>query len=90
MHISPDTASRLIDVNNLAKRLDLSTRTLYRMLQRGHLPQPVRMGSRTVRWRLADVLAYVEGLEARQPGVSAGQSTQQAADDQADVRQPVH
>ena len=62
MKISPDTATRLIDVRELAKRFDTSTRTIYRMLQRGQLPPPVRLSRGTVRWRLSDVIEFVETL----------------------------
>lgn len=69
MKISPNAAARLVDARNLADRLDCSVRSLYRMLQRGHLPPPVRIGTRTVRWKLTDVLAFIEALDVNQPGI---------------------
>jgi excisionase family DNA binding protein len=44
----------LLSVSDLARVLGTSTRTVWRLLERGKLPKPVRLGSRP-RW-LADEL----------------------------------
>jgi excisionase family DNA binding protein len=55
----------LLTARELANRLSISLRTLYRMLARGQLPQPIRLGRRHVRWKATDVQRYLDGL---QPG----------------------
>jgi excisionase family DNA binding protein len=40
----------LLTIKQLAERLQLSTRTIYRLAQEGTLPKPVKIG-RANRWR---------------------------------------
>jgi excisionase family DNA binding protein len=56
-----DTEPRpvLIDAEELARMMDVSERTLWRLLSGGKLPQPVRIG-RSTRWRLAEVTEWIE------------------------------
>lgn len=49
----------LIPVEQLAEMLNLSTRTVWRMLAAGRIPEPVRIGG-SVRWRLDLVREWVE------------------------------
>ena len=51
---------------DLAFRLRVSIREIWRMIERGHLPQPIRFGRKIIRWRDADVLAHLERLQAGQ------------------------
>lgn len=48
----------LIQAEELARMLGVSTRTLWRLLSAGRLPRPVRFGGNT-RWRLAEVKAWI-------------------------------
>jgi predicted DNA-binding transcriptional regulator AlpA len=57
--MSVDTAPRLINAEELARMMDISERTLWRLLSGGKVPQPVRIG-RNTRWRLAEVAAWIE------------------------------
>jgi excisionase family DNA binding protein len=50
---------RMIDVNEVAMILDVSTRTVWRLAASRELPQPVRFG-RNVRWRIRDIEAWIE------------------------------
>lgn len=52
-------ALQLIDVQEFAQLLSVSTRTVWRMLSHGKLVAPVRIGG-SVRWRLADVERWIE------------------------------
>lgn len=45
----------LLTKEEVAKKLQLSVRTIYRMAQGGEMPAPVTVGSRVVRWR-SDIL----------------------------------
>ena len=38
----------------------LSRSTIYRMVKTGQFPQPVRVGRKAVRWRLSDIIAWME------------------------------
>ena len=50
---------RLIGAEELAKMLDVSTRTVWRLLSTGRLVQPVRIGG-SVRWRLDEVREWIK------------------------------
>jgi len=45
-----DDEMALMDARDVARRLNVSTRTVWRLLSAGQLPKPVRIG-RSVRWR---------------------------------------
>ena len=57
--MSIDAAPKLINAEELAKLMQISERTLWRLLSGRKLPQPVRIG-RNTRWRLAEVEAWIE------------------------------
>ncbi len=48
----------LLDAAEVARRLSISKSSLWRLRDRGLLPQPVRLGS-LVRWRAVDVAAWL-------------------------------
>lgn len=54
----PDAPALLMSAQTLAKRLEVSVRTLWRLRSSGKLPVPVRVGG-AVRWRAADIEAWV-------------------------------
>ena len=49
----------LLSVDEVAAMLNVSERTLWRLLSAGKLPQPVRFG-RSTRWRTAEVRDWIE------------------------------
>lgn len=59
--ISPGehSARMLITVDELASILGLSIRTIWRMLSKGNMLTPVRIG-KNVRWRLYEVQMWIE------------------------------
>jgi prophage regulatory protein len=57
--MSTDTSPKLINAEELARLLDVSERTLWRLLSGGKLPQPVRIG-RNTRWRLEEVSDWIQ------------------------------
>jgi excisionase family DNA binding protein len=48
----------LINAEELARLINVSKRTLWRLRSAGDLPAPVRLGS-TVRWRLDEIRAWI-------------------------------
>jgi prophage regulatory protein len=52
--------SDLLTVNDVARRLKVGTRTVWRWLALGHLPRPLRFSAVCVRWRLADIDRFIE------------------------------
>ena len=54
--------AELLTSEQVANRLAISLRTVWRMVRAGKLPQPVRYNRKLVRWKAADVSAYVRDL----------------------------
>ena len=67
---------RLLTTADLGKQLQLSKRTISRMLSAGELPPPVRIG-RLVRWREADIAQFIERLIDQKPQSSYNRETVQ-------------
>lgn len=55
----PEDAGLLIDAKTFARLLSISPRTLNRLIDLKAVPQPVNLG-RLIRWRLAEVLEWIE------------------------------
>ena len=56
-------AAGLLTALETARRLSVGVRTLYRMVEAAQLPPPIRYNRKLVRWRTADVEAYLAGLK---------------------------
>jgi len=54
----------LLDVEAAACMLAISTRTIWRLVEHGQFPEPVKIG-RATRWRLADIEEFVGELAQR-------------------------
>ncbi len=64
-----DEHLKLLTVKDMAAMLGVHERSVWRMAaqaEAGHgvFPRPLRIGPKTVRWRLADVEAYFAALAA--------------------------
>jgi excisionase family DNA binding protein len=57
-----DGSKDLLSARQVAHRLSISVRTVWRMLERNELPQPVRFNRKLVRWRAMDIDKYVAAL----------------------------
>ena len=57
-----DPAGQLLTVKDVGRMLKVHVRSVWRMAATGNLPAPLRLGEKTLRWRLADVLAYLDRL----------------------------
>jgi predicted DNA-binding transcriptional regulator AlpA len=54
----------LLTVHDVARRLSISERTVWRWTALGLLPPPVHPHARSTRWRAADIERYLEALSA--------------------------
>jgi excisionase family DNA binding protein len=57
-------ADRLLTLREVALRLGVSVRKIYRMIHDGNLPQPVKVG-RAARLPESEVAAFIESLKQR-------------------------
>lgn len=65
-------AAQLLDVRAVASLLGCSPRHVYRLADAGHMPAPVRLGA-LVRWRRAELAAWLDRGCQRCPGAWGGQ-----------------
>ena len=61
---APTTPETLISLRCVASRLNLSVRAIYRLIARGELPRPVKVGGAT-RFFESDIARYMESLHAQ-------------------------
>ena len=52
----------LLTSQQVAQRLAVSVRTLWRLVASGKFPQPVRYNRKLVRWKTTEVAHYIETL----------------------------
>jgi excisionase family DNA binding protein len=58
----PDPPPDLLTAQEVARRLSIGVRTLYRLVRCDVVPRPIRFNRRLVRWRAADIERYLRGL----------------------------
>ncbi len=58
------SAALLINARQAAEQLHISERSFTRLVERGEAPAPIRL-SRLVRWRVAEIEAWIAGKGAR-------------------------
>ena len=58
----------------------LSRAGIYAKMQKGEFPAPVRLGSNSVAWRVADIEAWIESLPPARLGRSSRAASRAAAD----------
>jgi predicted DNA-binding transcriptional regulator AlpA len=61
---TPAMTPDLLTVRDVARRLRISERTVWRWTALGLLPLPVHPHSRSTRWRAIDIERYLEELSA--------------------------
>lgn len=70
----------LLTVRDVARRLSISERTVWRWTALGILPPPVHPHARSTRWRAADIERYLEELSAHsEPGDRHGETLPRCA-----------
>jgi excisionase family DNA binding protein len=58
----PRSGPELLTSQQVAERLSVSVRTLWRLVAAGKFPQPVRYNRKLVRWKSVEVSRYIETL----------------------------
>lgn len=53
---------RLITVDEVARLLSVDRSQVYRLRAAGRIPDSVRVGSRSVRWKRSEILAFIANL----------------------------
>jgi predicted DNA-binding transcriptional regulator AlpA len=70
----------LLTVRDVARRLSISERTVWRWTALGILPPPVHPHARSTRWRVADIERYLEELAPHlEPGGRHGETLPRGA-----------
>ena len=60
----PQQGKDLLTAQDVARRLSIGVRTLWRMVAQGRLPQPIRYTRKLVRWKATDIDRYILSLSA--------------------------
>ena len=65
MHTTATTppTEKLLRVPEVEDLTAMKKSKLYDLVKQGQFPAPVRLGPRSVRWRLTDVQAWIDGLK---------------------------
>jgi predicted DNA-binding transcriptional regulator AlpA len=56
------SATSLLKLQEVADRLRISIRTLWRMAENNIVPRPIKLGPKSVRWKEAEIVRYIESL----------------------------
>ena len=51
---------RLLRRREVERLTSMSRSSIYRLMQEGEFPRPVRVGPSAVRWKLSDISAWIE------------------------------
>ncbi len=62
MNQDPGVGVELLTSQQVAEKLSMSVRTLWRLVASGKFPQPIRYNRKLVRWKNSEVMRYIEAL----------------------------
>jgi excisionase family DNA binding protein len=60
--MEPRSSPDLLTSQQVAARLSISVRTLWRLVATGKFPQPIRYNRKLVRWKSSEVHDYIQAL----------------------------
>lgn len=60
------TLEQFLTAKEVASCLKVTTRTLYRRMDSGNFPRPVKFSENCVRWRERDIRTWISSLEGPQ------------------------
>jgi prophage regulatory protein len=61
---SRDTGDRLLRLPEVARTIGVSRATIYRYVDSGRLPRPVKVSTRCIAWRASEIAAWMAALQA--------------------------
>ena len=56
---------RILRRDEVSKLTGLARATIYKKVADGSFPEPIRLGARSVGWRLSDIVAWLQAPERR-------------------------
>lgn len=59
--------TKFISADDLANRYGVSRSTIWRWVRENHLPQPLRLGGKCIRWKEADIVFNEDSLIKKTP-----------------------
>jgi prophage regulatory protein len=63
--VAPHTfTDRLLRLPEVARTIGVSRATIYRYVDSGRLPRPVKVSTRCIAWRASEITAWMAALEA--------------------------
>ncbi|MFZ2958012.1 MAG: AlpA family phage regulatory protein [Candidatus Ozemobacteraceae bacterium] len=69
-----ENPNQLLRARTVFEMVGIGRTSLYAKLKKGEFPKPIRVGT-TVRWLMADILAYIEKLVADTRANSSSRAT---------------
>ena len=61
---SHDAGERLLRLPEVVRTLGVSRATIYRYVDSGRLPPPVKLSTRCIAWRASEITAWMAALQA--------------------------
>ena len=58
----------LLSIQDVAESLHVARSTIYKLIEAGEFPKPIKLGKKSIRWRPSAVEAYIAKLEREQFG----------------------
>lgn len=62
-----DTQVLVVRMSRLVEMIGLSQSTIWKLLSEGKFPNPIRLSSRSIAWRIGDIEAW---LQSRQESIT--------------------
>lgn len=62
-NLSQSCSDHLLSLKDVANRLNISIRSVWRLIARGELSKPVKMGKQMLRFIPSEIEAYIERLK---------------------------
>jgi prophage regulatory protein len=59
-----NNADRLLRLPEVARTIGVSRATIYRYVDSGRLPRPVKVSTRCIAWRASEITAWMAALQA--------------------------
>ena len=56
---------RIVRMDEVSKLTGLARATIYKKVNDGSFPPPIRLGDRAVGWRMSDIVTWLEAPERR-------------------------